>query len=1378
MALVALAVAVAALGPAAEGVAASPTEIEPIFVFTPEPPKDVPIPPPAIPPPNSFLNGPCGLAVDAAGDFYVADHYHRRVDVYDGQADYVTPPVDGSRGYLGQLDTTGSLNGPCGLAIGGGGELYVNEYHRSVRRYGPRPGFVPGPVLSGAGVDTGYPTGVAVDPATGDVYIDEGSYVGVYEPSGAPVTEGGEQVRIGTGTLIDGYGAAVSAFPGTAGYVYVPDAASDTVKVYDPLVDKSSPVATITGPPGGFVSLRDAAVAVDRVTGDVYVTDDLEPENTESPHGLVDVFDSTGAYEGHLKYEVVVAPPSGLAVDNSAGPNQGRVYVTSGNTHQGGIYAYAPGAATTAAPLVGSAPPPPLGGNSLFPLVSIGESVAGGSERIACEGDSCQILTPAPIDPTLTTLVSGKGNPRVRYRRYQGHRHRTGHRRGRGRGTRHRAATSGAKGSLTVGHGEGASGAASPRTAPAAATLPAPPGGFDAHVWADGSATAALAGSHPYALRLSLGLDQGAGEADLRHLRIDLPSGLFVDPAAAGLCGAASFAASRSSPFEASRAGESCPDRSQIGTVEAADGSEVRRFGLFNLTPVEGAAARVGAAPFGTPLLFDVYSHEDEEGRVHLTLESSQVPQGAALRGAVLSLWGTPWGASHNGERGACLNESEPTFPWGKCSGIEEPLNTPPLALLTLPTECGEPLAFTAVAETWSGAVASEEALNLDGSGQGALMEGCASLDFEPGVHGLLSTKFSYSPSGFVFGLTQEGRGFVNPRLRSEPRARSAVVQLPRGVTLNPSLGAGLEGCTPAQFTAESAADPQAAGCPNAAKIGELNLQLPYYKGQVEGEIYLAKPHDNPYGSLLAVYLVAKAADRGILAKARGELIPDPADGTITARFEGLSQLPYTELKLTFRSGQRSALVSPTDCGTATTRIGLSSSAAEVRPQSVETSSPLEAGIEGAPCPTGVPPFAPAVAAGAVNSNANSFTPYFVHISRSDFEQEITSYSMVLPAGITGKLAGVPFCPDSAIDAARHAEGFAEAAHPSCPSASQVGRTVTGYGVGPALACSEGKVYLAGPYHGAPLSLVTINPATIGPFDLGTFVVRSAFDLDPVTAQLRIDSAGSDPIPHIIDGIVLHVRDIRVYLDRSNFTHNPSSCEPSQLTSIVNGSGASFGDPADDSTATASQRFQLLNCRSLGFRPRLGLRLLGSARRGGFPALRATFASRGFRDSNLKRIEVDLPRQLFLAQNHIRAVCTAPQFAAGSCPRRSVYGKAVAFTPLLDQPLRGNVYLRSSASKLPDLVASLHSGSIRIDLAGRIGPSRDGGIRVFFDNLPDAPVERFVVLLRGGRQGLLTNSIDVCRHPVRASVKALGQNNVGAIFTSKLRGQCTGGKAK
>jgi hypothetical protein len=232
------------------------------------------------------------------------------------------------------------------------------------------------------------------------------------------------------------------------------------------------------------------------------------------------------------------------------------------------------------------------------------------------------------------------------------------------------------------------------------------------------------------------------------------------------------------------------------------------------------------------------------------------------------------------------------------------------------------------------------------------------------------------------------------------------------------------------------------------------------------------------------------------------------------------------------------------------------------------------------------------------------------------------------------------------------------------------------------------------------------------------------------------------------------------------------------MISTLTGSGGHLDDPSDDSSATVRKHFQLLNCLTLGFRPRLGVRLQGGVHRGDFPALRAVFRAREQADTSLKRIAVTMPHSLFLAQNHIRAVCTRVQFAAEKCPAASVYGRAEARTSLFDEPLRGLVYLRSSSNQLPDLVASLRSGEVRIDVEGRIGPSKSGGIRAFFTELPDAPIERFVMWLDGGRRGLLVNSVNICASPPRAYVRALGQNNRGAVFATTLRGQCEKNKKK
>jgi len=927
--------------------------------------------------------------------------------------------------------------------------------------------------------------------------------------------------------------------------------------------------------------------------------------------------------------------------------------------------------------------------------------------------------------------------------------------------------------------------------------------GFAARAYADGGEAATVAGSHPNQLSFDLGLNE-AGESegqpgavfsdgDLRSLRIEAPSGLIVDPQVTPVCTQADFHTPRESPFEESRSGESCPDSTQVGTVSIQTATGERAFGLFNLEAPPGEAAQLGFAPFGAPIALAVRLNANPDGSYALVLEAEEVPQTLALHRLELNLWGVPWGASHDGQRGDCLNEAEPSFPWAKCS-VGSPLEFAPKAYLSLPPKCEGTLSFNATATSWQqpGQV-SASAINRTKAGAPAQMH-CEYLQFNPEAVGHLDNTRASAPSGFVFRLNVNEDRLTNPAFSNAAPPKGVTVKLPEGTTLNPSVGAGLGVCTPEQFAKESASNGQGNGCPNDAKIGALTVHTPIFNPQFEGDlltgaVYLAKPDDpatttpgaeNPFDSLISIYLLAKSPQRGVMVKLAGELTPNPNDGTLTAHFDTLPQLPYTELEIAFRSGQRSFLITPPHCGYTPTEI-IAAPYGSAEPYDELSYTLLKTGVDGGACPTGTPPFEPEVRSGAVNSNVNAFTPYFVHISRRDTEQELTSYSLTLPKGVTGKLAGVAKCSDQAIAVAKTKRGFQEAQSPSCPASSQVGRTLTGYGVGSALTYTEGKLYLAGPYHGAPLSLVTINPATVGPFDLGTIVIRSAFQVDEHTAQLKLDTAASDPIPHILDGVVLHLKEIRIYADRPNFTHNPSSCEASALTSRLTGSGASFENPADDSVASPASFFQLLNCRVLGFQPRLGVRLRGGTKRRAYPQLRVTFASRGPNDSNLKDIAVIIPRQEFLAQEHIRSICTKPAFAREQCPKESVYGSAVAYTPLLDEPLKGNVYLRSSQGALPDLVADLHSGSIRIVLEGHIGPGgKNGGIKAFFSDLPDEPVERFVMTLYGGKRGLLVNSADICQAPPVSNVKAIAQNNVGAVFTSKLRGQCGkgGGKGK
>lgn len=325
------------------------TSEDPLFVYVPVKPT-FPVPGvPVLPPPLGYFTGPCGVGTDPLGNFYVSDYYHHVIDAFKPDDPSYKTNSSTATGYLGQLSEVDEPDGPCGLAFDGNGNLYVNDYHRKVAKYGPTDN---GTVVTGVGVDSNHPTGVAVDPVTGYVYVDARDHVDVFDEDGAAVSQG-----LAT-TLEDGYGIAVSQYPGTAGHIYVPDAISNTVKIYDPSVDTSNPIGEISAgdtPRGKFVSLRDAVIAVDRVSGDVYVVDNIQPEYTYQPFAEIFVFNAANQYKGRLKYRVVDALPVGLTVDNGPGATypggtQGRVYVTSGNTIQAGVYAYPPGAASTATP--------------------------------------------------------------------------------------------------------------------------------------------------------------------------------------------------------------------------------------------------------------------------------------------------------------------------------------------------------------------------------------------------------------------------------------------------------------------------------------------------------------------------------------------------------------------------------------------------------------------------------------------------------------------------------------------------------------------------------------------------------------------------------------------------------------------------------------------------------------------------------------------------------------------------------------------------------------------------------------------------------------------------------------------------------------------
>ncbi|MDX6603373.1 MAG: hypothetical protein QOF13_2575, partial [Solirubrobacterales bacterium] len=528
-------------------------------------------------------------------------------------------------------------------------------------------------------------------------------------------------------------------------------------------------------------------------------------------------------------------------------------------------------------------------------------------------------------------------------------------------------------------------------------------------------------------------------------------------------------------------------------------------------------------------------------------------------------------------------------------------------------------------------------------------------------------------------------------------------------------------------------------------------------------------PYANPFGTLSALYLVLRSPARGVIVKQAGRIEFDPKTGQITTTFDHLPPVPYSSFDFHFREGARAPLATPPACGTYVTTAKLTPFSAKGDAEALRATSAFEIdrGTDGGACPSGgLPRFKPGLIAGSLNAAAGRFSPFYVDLNRTDSEQEFTRFSIKLPPGVVGKLAGVPFCPESGIAQAKARTGIhggqEEIEAPSCPAASEIGHSLAGAGVGQSLAYAPGKLYLAGPYHGSAISLVAITAAKVGPFDLGTVVIREAFKIDPETGEVFIDATGSDPIPHIIKGIPVHARDINAYTDRPEFVLNPTGCKQTSTASTLLGSGLDFVSEADDRPVTVSTPFQAVNCAKLPFKPKLSFALRGGTRRGAHPALTATLRMNGIGEAGVRKAQVVLPSSEFIENAHFNTICTRVQFKQGThpgeeCPAGSVYGKAVAETPLLDEPLVGPVFLRSSEHQLPDVVASLHNGEIDVVLDGKVD-SVKGRLRNTFEATPDAPVKRVVISLLGGKKGLFVNSTNLCKGTHKAEANFTGQN--------------------
>jgi hypothetical protein len=877
------------------------------------------------------------------------------------------------------------------------------------------------------------------------------------------------------------------------------------------------------------------------------------------------------------------------------------------------------------------------------------------------------------------------------------------------------------------------------------------------------------AGTHPfeYVVHFSVSTNS-AGELEgiIRELSFDLPPGLVGDPQAIPRCTGAQFEGLQ----------PSCPGNTQIGIVEAKPEELPLTFlNLYNMAAPQGTAARIAGNLFETKSFLDASLRPSDYG---ITVSDLSLPTvKAKLRSVTARIWGVPADPAHDAER-SCRGPAGELIN-GCSSGLE------PVPYLTLPTSCTGPLRSTLVVRSVEEPNVDRSASteSVDSGGNPAGLGSCGKVPFAPKVSVRPETNASSSPSGLNVDVhVPQAQVATQP---ATAHLKNATVVLPSGLVLNPSTANGLSACAlegGEGINLPGSPEPgegEPAKCPPASKVGTVEVDTPLLDHPLPGAVYIARQFENPFHSLLGLYIAIDDPITGIVAKIPGKVEPDPVTGQLTATFVNNPQLPFEDLKVDFEGGARAPLTTPAVCGTYTTKTDLTPwSTPEGADAFPSDSFQVSGGAQGGACPKteGDMPNAPSFESGTTTPLAGTYSPFVLKLSRENGSQQFRSLNVTLPPGLTGKLAGLQECSDAQIAVAEGrgnpGDGALEKTSPSCPAGSGIGVVNVGAGSGSPLYV-QGHAYLAGPYKGAPLSMVIITPAVAGPFDLGVVVVRSALFINESTAQITVKS---DQIPAILQGIPLDVRSIAVQINRNQFTLNPTSCEP---MSLVGEALSPVG------AAKLSQRFQVGGCKGLEFKPTLKLSFSGQTKRTGNPAVKAVLTQPKGENANVSGATVILPKGMLIDNSHISNPCTRVQFNSTpvpgeGCPAKSVLGSAKVWTPLLEQPEQGKVYFRSNGGErqLPDLVVALR-GKIPLQLVGFIDSVGKKGaevrrVRSRFLGLPDAPVSRFELKLSGGKKGLLENSKNLCKAGDQAKFQLAGQN--GKVDQTEPKVQVSCGK--
>ncbi len=889
------------------------------------------------------------------------------------------------------------------------------------------------------------------------------------------------------------------------------------------------------------------------------------------------------------------------------------------------------------------------------------------------------------------------------------------------------------------------------------------------------------AGDHPYGIATMLHVNtniltafEGERRAtvaqQLKDVAVDLPLGLVGDPRAAAQCTDTELVG-KSSETETL-----CPPASRVGTAvvyteggpggknDVSGTASMRATAIYNMVPTAGYPAQFGVKVLDVPVPLYANVVHTPSGYA-LRVVTPGVPLTIGVQGVALTFFGDPQAAD------------------GSTSS--------PQAFFTNPADCAAgPVKARIEADSW--ADPGHWYSTPEDSTAYPQITGCNLLQFEPTTEMHPEVTQAEVPSGYQIKINLRQAPELAPILAT-PQLKNVTMTLPEGMTLSPGAGDGLQGCeatgpngidmptnlpngtprTPTEAGEGEAIGPDgmshltAGHCPHQSQIGTVELVTPVLNTPLQGRLYVAQPKcggpnnlppctpaDATNGNLFGLYLEAEGS--GVVVKLAGSASIDPSTGRITARFLENPQLPVSEVTLNLKGGARAPLANPRQCGPASSNSDLTPWSAPETPDAIISSAPFQvvwtaSGEPAAPCPTTLP-FAPTLLAGPTNVRAGAFGSFTLTVGRGDRQQDIARVQVHTPPGLLGMLSKVGLC------------GEGQANEGTCEAASELGSVNVAAGSGTHPLWVTGKVYLTGPYEGAPFGLSAVVPAVAGPFNLGNVIVRSRIDIDPLTSAVTITT---DPLPRFKDGIPLRIQTLNVAVTREGFLFNPTHCTGLQVATSI--------DAAQGASVSLTSPMSLEGCARLPFQPTFKASTAGKTSKAKGASLAVTVTSTPGQ-ANVGGVVVKLPKQLPARLTTLQQACTETVFAQNpaACPAASVVGSAKAVTPILSNAVVGPVYLVShGGAAFPDVVVILQGEGVRVDLVGNTDIKKQITTSTFAA-VPDAPISSFAITLPEGPNSALTSNLpakakgNVCGTKLVMPTTITGQNGARIEQSTKI----------